>query len=217
VAARRSYSENRRFCGIPSPGDRVGDFAVRILLHICCAPCTIYPLRVLREAGGEVFGAFINPNIHPYQEYRKRLETLEVYAGQKELPVIREEAYPMEEFLRQVAFREEERCRYCYMLRLTQAAETAKRERFDAFTTTLLYSRFQKHDLIRSIAESVAAQLGIPFLYRDFREGWSEGVSISKEVGMYRQPYCGCIYSEKERFCCPSRRGAGEEKLLPVR
>ena len=97
--------------------------AVRILLHICCAPCTIYPLRVLREEGNEVSGVFYNPNIHPYQEYRKRLETLEMYASQEKLPVIWEKAYPMEEFLRQVAFREEERCRYCYPLRLTQTAE----------------------------------------------------------------------------------------------
>ncbi|MBE0559039.1 MAG: epoxyqueuosine reductase QueH [Proteobacteria bacterium] len=180
---------------------------MRILLHICCAPCTIYPLRVLRASGDTVSGVFINPNIHPYQEYRKRLETLVVYAGQEELPVIREEGYPMEEFLRQVAFREEERCRSCYALRLTQAAQIAARDRFDAFTTTLLYSRFQKHDLIRDIAESIARTQGIPFLYRDFREGWSEGVRVSKEMGMYRQSYCGCIYSEKERFCRPSRRG----------
>jgi epoxyqueuosine reductase len=179
---------------------------VRVLLHICCAPCTIYPLRMLREEGSEVCGVFTNPNIHPYLEYRKRLETLDTYAGQARLPVIREENYSMGDFFRQVAFREEERCRYCYDLRLTRAAQIASRGRFDAFTTTLLYSRFQKHDLIRSIGESVAETLGIPFLYRDFREGWSEGVRISKEIGMYRQPYCGCIYSEKERFCRLSRR-----------
>lgn len=184
---------------------------MRILLHICCAPCTIYPLRVLRDEGGDVSGAFINPNIHPYQEYRRRIETLEVYAGHAEFPVIQEEAYPMEEFIRQVAFREGERCRYCYTLRLSQTAQIARREGFDAFTTTLLYSRFQKHDLVRSVAERVAVRQGIPFLYRDFREGWSEGVRISKEIGMYRQSYCGCIYSEKERFCRPSRRGAGRE------
>jgi predicted adenine nucleotide alpha hydrolase (AANH) superfamily ATPase len=169
-------------------------------LHICCAPCTIYPLRVLREEGSEVCGVFTNPNIHPYREYRKRLETLDAYAGWEKLPIIREETYPMEEFLRQVAFREEERCRYCYDLRITRAAQIAGRRRFDAFTTTLLYSRFQNHDLIRRIGESVATTLGIPFLYRDFREGWSEGVRLSKEFGMYRQPYCGCIYSEKGRF-----------------
>jgi epoxyqueuosine reductase len=195
----------------PFPEDRIGDLIVRILLHICCAPCTIYPLRVLREEGGNVSGAYINPNIHPYQEYQKRLKTLEMFAAREGLLVIREEAYPMVEFLRQVAFREEERCRYCYTLRLTQTAQMARRGRFDAFTTTLLYSRFQKHDLIRSIAESAAVQQGIRFLYRDFREGWSEGVRISKEIGMYRQSYCGCLYSEKERFYCHSRKDVGSE------
>jgi predicted adenine nucleotide alpha hydrolase (AANH) superfamily ATPase len=179
------------------------------LLHICCAPCTIHPLRVLRGEGNEISGLFYNPNIHPYLEYWKRFETLDTYAAQAELPVIREEGYPLEEYLRQVAFREEERCRHCYLLRLTRAAQIARRERFDAFTTTLLYSRFQKHDLIRTIGEGVAATQGIPFLYRDFREGWSEGVRISKEIGMYRQPYCGCIYSERERFCRPVRRDGG--------
>jgi predicted adenine nucleotide alpha hydrolase (AANH) superfamily ATPase len=83
-----------------------------------------------------------------------------------------------------------------------------------AFTTTLLYSRFQKHDLIRTVGEGVAVQQGIPFLYRDFREGWSEGVRISREIGMYRQPYCGCIYSERERFCRPSRKDDGRDASL---
>ncbi|MHB8769419.1 MAG: epoxyqueuosine reductase QueH [Syntrophales bacterium] len=174
-----------------------------MLLHLCCGPCTIFPLRALRAEGGEVCGVFINPNIHPYQEYRRRLETLELYAGQVGLPVIREETYPLEAFLRQVAFREEERCRPCYAVRLTRTARIARNGRYDAFTTTLLYSRFQKHGLIRSVAEEVARREGVPFLYRDFRDGWSEGVRISREIGMYRQQYCGCIYSEKERFYSP--------------
>jgi predicted adenine nucleotide alpha hydrolase (AANH) superfamily ATPase len=177
---------------------------VRILLHICCGPCTIYPLRILRGEGNDVCGIFYNPNIHPYLEYQKRLEAIDAYAAGKELTIIREDSYPMEEFLRQIAFREEERCRYCHHLRLTRAAQIARSEHFDAFTTTLLYSRFQKHDLIRGIGESVAKVQGIPFVYRDFRKGWSEGVRMSKELGMYRQQYCGCVYSEKERFCHPS-------------
>lgn len=173
---------------------------MKILLHICCAPCTIYPLRILRVEGNEVSGLFYNPNIHPYLEYRRRLDALTSYAGLEGLTVIQEEAYPLEEFLRQVAFREEERCRHCYQLRLSCAARIAKRDRFDAFSTTLLYSRYQKHELIREIAAGVAETHGIPFFYRDFREGWSEGVRVSKEMGMYRQPYCGCIFSEKERY-----------------
>jgi predicted adenine nucleotide alpha hydrolase (AANH) superfamily ATPase len=173
--------------------------AQKILLHICCAPCTIYPLSILREEGHDVCGYFYNPNIHPFSEYKRRLDTLDAYAAQEKLRVIREDAYPLEEFLRQVAFREEDRCRHCYRLRLTRTAEAAKEGHFDAFTTTLLYSRFQKHELIRSIGDAVAEMQGIPFLYRDFREGWSEGVRISKTLGMYRQRYCGCIYSEKDR------------------
>jgi hypothetical protein len=174
---------------------------VNILLHVCCAPCTIYPLRILREEGNGVCGLFYNPNIHPYLEFRRRLDTVTAYAASEGLAVIREEAYPIETFLRQIAFREEERCRHCYRIRLSHAARIAKKGRFDAFTTTLLYSRHQKHDLIREVAEAVAETHGIPFLYRDFREGWSEGVRVSKERGMYRQPYCGCIFSEKERYC----------------
>jgi predicted adenine nucleotide alpha hydrolase (AANH) superfamily ATPase len=186
---------------------------MKILLHICCAPCTIFPLRLLREEGNEVLGFFFNPNIHPYLEYQKRLDTLTAFAAQQSLTVIRDDDYPLEAFLQQVAFKEEERCRQCYMFRISKTAQTAKEGRFDAFTTTLLYSRYQKHDLIREEAESAAGKQGIPFLYRDFREGWDEGVRVSKETGMYRQPYCGCIYSEKERYFS----GAGRDKrnLVP--
>jgi epoxyqueuosine reductase len=181
-------------------GQSEGAVLSKILLHICCAPCTIYPLKILRGEGNEIGGLFYNPNIHPYLEYKRRLDALTTYAVQEDLTFIREEGYPLEAFFRQVVFREEERCRLCYHLRLSHAAEIGKRDRFDAFTTTLLYSRYQKHDLIREVAEEVAGTQGIPFIYRDFREGWSEGVRISKETGMYRQPYCGCIYSEKERY-----------------
>jgi predicted adenine nucleotide alpha hydrolase (AANH) superfamily ATPase len=180
---------------------------VKILLHICCGPCTIYPLRILREEGHDIRGLFFNPNIHPYQEYARRRDTLISFAGQEQLPVILEEGYPLEDFLRQVAFREEERCRICYRIRLSRAAKAARQEGCDAFTATLLYSRYQKHDLIRQVAETVAEAEGIPFFYRDFRAGWSEGVRVSKERAMYRQPYCGCIYSEKERYC----PGAGKK------
>ncbi len=172
---------------------------MKILMHICCAPCAIYPLRVLREKGEEVSGFFFNPNIHPYGEYRKRLDTLKEYSSKAGLKVIFDEAYPMEEFLRNVAFREQERCRYCYYTRLSRAAETAKHGHFDGFTTTLLYSKYQNHDLIRETGESLAKAAGVNFIYLDFRDGWEEGVEVSRAMGLYRQRYCGCIYSEKER------------------
>jgi predicted adenine nucleotide alpha hydrolase (AANH) superfamily ATPase len=106
----------------------------------------------------------------------------------------------MEGFIRNVAFREKERCRYCYHDRLRAAALIARKGKFDAFTSTLLYSRFQRHDMIQAVGESIAKETGVPFLYRDFRDGWREGIDASKVRGMYRQPYCGCIYSEKDRY-----------------
>jgi hypothetical protein len=185
---------------------------MKTLLHICCAPCAIYPLRLLREEGGEVTGLFYNPNIHPYREYVTRLHTLETYADEQKLRLIIGRGYPMEEFFRNVAFREEHRCRYCYYDRLRHAAHVARRGTFDRFTSTLLYSRFQNHDLIRDIGEAVGCDVGIPFYYRDYREGWKEGVAVSKSRGMYRQQYCGCVYSEKDRFygspSSPERRAS---------
>jgi len=173
---------------------------MKLLLHICCAPCAIYPLSVLRHEGYDLCGLYYNPNIHPYLEYVKRLDTLKTFAEKEGLKLIPQNKYPMEDFLRNVAFREEERCYYCYYERLTFRAHIAKSGKFDAFTTTLLYSKYQKHEMIVAIGKSAAKKQGVPFYYKDFREGWSEGVRISKEMGMYRQPYCGCIYSEKERF-----------------
>lgn len=180
-----------------------------VLLHICCAPCAIYPLKVLRKEGKDVQGLFYNPNIHPYLEYKRRLDTLTAYADQTGLEIIREETYPFEDFLRQVVFHEDDRCRICYRIRLAETARVARQRGFEAFTSTLLYSRYQKHELIIRIAEEEAAKSGVDFLYRDFRDGWAEGISVSREMGMYRQPYCGCIYSEKERyFRKPKNRGA---------
>ena len=173
---------------------------MKVLMHICCGPCAIYPTRVLREQGCHVRGYYFNPNIHPYQEFARRRDTLAAWAQQQDLPVIYSQDYDLEGFLRETVFRESERCRFCYLLRLESAAKVAKRGRFDALTTTLLYSKFQKHDLIVEIGREAARRNGLEFLYHDFREGWREGIRESKASGMYRQQYCGCIYSEKERY-----------------
>ena len=173
---------------------------MKCLLHTCCGPCTIYPLDVLRDEGVEVSGYFHRSNIHPYKECSRREETLLEYAGDMDLAVVCEEAYDLEGFLRIAAHRESDRCRHCYHSRLTAVATIARRENFDCFSSTLLYSRYQNHDLIRATGEEIARAAGVTFLYRDFREGWQEGITRSKEIGMYRQPYCGCIYSEKDRY-----------------
>ena len=184
---------------------------MKILLHTCCGPCTIHPLEVLREDGDEVMGFFYRHNIHPYTECLRRQETLEQFAADKKLRIIIQDGYDMEGFIRNVAFREKERCRYCYHDRLRAAALIARKGKFDAFTSTLLYSRFQKHEMIMTVGESIAKETGVPFLYKDFRTGWREGIEASKTRGMYRQPYCGCIYSEKDRYYRDTRASSAKK------
>ena len=173
---------------------------MKILLHTCCAPCTIYPVKILRDEGFDIMGFFYRNNIHPYTECIRRQKTLKAYSDDIHLRVIYQEGYDLEGFIRNAAFRESNRCFYCYHERLRSAALTAMRGKFDCFSTTLLYSKFQKHHDIKSIGEAVGKTVGIPFYYNDFRVGWKEGVETSKRLEMYRQQYCGCIYSEKERF-----------------
>ncbi|MCP4118786.1 MAG: epoxyqueuosine reductase QueH [Desulfobacteraceae bacterium] len=173
---------------------------MKILLHCCCGPCTIYPLEVLRQEGMEVMGFFYRHNIHPLTECLKREETLKEYAEAQELGMIWQKGYELERFLRSVAFRESDRCRFCYYDRLKATAKIAKKGKFDGFSSTLLYSKFQNHKLICETAEAIARKEGIKFVYRDFREGWKQGIEESKRLEMYRQQYCGCIYSEKDRY-----------------
>ncbi|MDD3844843.1 MAG: epoxyqueuosine reductase QueH [Syntrophorhabdaceae bacterium] len=171
-----------------------------ILLHICCAPCSIYTLKELRREGAMVSGYFYNPNIHPCTEFSKRLSTLKEYARVALMPLAVDASYELENFLAGALALGKDRCLFCYRMRLEKAFQKAVDGGFDALTTTLLYSRYQRHDDIKRIGEELSAAFGVPFLYRDFRPGWQEGIEGSKKLGMYRQQYCGCIFSEKERY-----------------
>lgn len=173
---------------------------MKVLLHTCCAPCAIYPIDKLRDDGIDLMGYFYRNNIHPFTECRRREETLETYTDEIHLKLIIQSGYDIKGFIQNIAFREANRCAICYHMRLTSTAHVAKKGKFDAFTTTLLYSKFQNHGQIRTTGDAVAKAVGVPFLYHDFRIGWKEGITRSKEMNMYRQPYCGCIYSEAERF-----------------
>ena len=173
---------------------------MKLLLHTCCAPCAIYPVDLLRNDGIDVMGFFYRHNIHPYTECLKRQAALEAYAESVDLKVVYQKGYDLEGFIRNAVFREADRCDRCYYDRLKASALVARKGKFDGFTSTLLYSKFQKHELIKAIGESVGRETGVAFYYRDFRDGWKEGIRISKELDLYRQPYCGCIYSEKERY-----------------
>ena len=163
-------------------------------------PPIALPERKNLLGGLHVERVLSSPNIHPYTECMKRQQTVSDYATDIGLKMIYQEGYDLEKFLRNVAFRESDRCLYCYHDRLRTTALMAKRGRFDYYSTTLLYSKFQKHERIKSIGESIGKSIGVPFYYHDFRQGWKAGVEKSKQLGMYRQPYCGCIYSEKERY-----------------
>ena len=174
---------------------------MRILLHICCGPCAAYPVKTLKENGHEITGYFYNPNIHPYKEFMRRLETAQEFAGKAGIELIADKEYELETFLRNALINLDKRCSYCYESRLRQAAKFAKQNGYECFSTSLLVSPYQKHDIIKATCEKIALEEKIPFLYVDFRDGWNEGVQISKDMELYRQPYCGCIFSEKERYC----------------
>ncbi|MBI2353439.1 MAG: epoxyqueuosine reductase QueH [Deltaproteobacteria bacterium] len=173
---------------------------MKILLHICCGPCALYPLRTLRNTGHAVTGFFYNPNIHPYQEYARRLAAAREMAELEALPLIVRDDYDLEGFLANVAAAPQRRCGYCYASRLRATALLAAGQGYDAFSASLLYSRYQRHDEIRELGEQLGREHGVVFHYEDFRRGWQEGIRLSKELGLYRQQYCGCIYSEKERY-----------------
>ena len=158
------------------------------------------PVADLRAQGHEIRGLFYNPNIQPYLESRRRRETLEAWAKEQELPLIVQDEYEPEKWLRNVAWRESQRCAPCLGQRLERAAIVAKRGGFDAFSSTLLYSKRQKHRLIRELGEAAGRGRGVAFLYRDWREFWREGIERSQAAGMYRQQYCGCLFSERDRY-----------------
>ncbi len=173
---------------------------MKLLMHACCGPCACEPVHKLCGEGQEITLYFYNPNIHPYQEYVRRRDTFLDYAEKVGVPAVLVDEYGLVEFVRHVAGQEEARCAYCYRTRLQKTAEYAAANAFDAFTTSLLVSPYQKHDLIRQIAEEAAAAAGVPFYYEDFRPLYRSGVGRSRQLQLYRQGYCACIYSEYERY-----------------
>jgi hypothetical protein len=189
----------------------------RVLAHICCGPCSITTVKTLQDEGVEVTGLFYNPNIHPLQEYLRRREGVAQAAERLGIPVIfKDNEYDPQQYFREIAWREANRCFHCYSIRLERTLSIAKRGRFDAFTSTLLYSKLQKHDVIRALGQDMAGGGAVAFLYRDFRLGWKEGIETSKAWGLYRQQYCGCLYSECERYAKElekaSRPGQGQSR-----
>ena len=170
------------------------------LLHCCCAHCAAYTVDYWRGEGYEVSAFWYNPNIHPYMEHQRRLEAMNYWAQEVGLPLIVADGYDMIDYFRQVVGHESQRCQYCFRLRLSKTAETARQMGFSAITTTLLISPHQKHDLLREVGRKLAEEKGVDFLYADLRKRYSDSRHLAKGLNLYRQQYCGCVYSEWERY-----------------
>ena len=172
----------------------------KTLLHTCCAPCSVACIQMLRAEGIEPVSYWYNPNIHPYQEYKARRDTLMAYAPSVGVELIVQEDYGLRDFCRVVAEDIDHRCGHCYRLRLEQTARYASEHGFESFSSTLFVSPYQNHELLRQIAEEVSVQYGVTFLYRDFRPGFRQGQQEARELGLYMQKYCGCVFSEEDRY-----------------
>ncbi len=169
---------------------------MKLLMHTCCTPCSVYCIDSLRTEGIEPTIYWYNPNIHPYIEYKTRRDTLKEYSKKIGVKAIFEEEYGLTTFCENVAKGINTRCKdYCYPVRLEQTAKYAKEHGYDAITTTLLVSPYQKHEIIKEIGENIAKKYGLEFIYRDFRVGFREGQAKARELGLYMQKYCGCIFS----------------------
>ena len=175
---------------------------MKLFLHACCAPCAIYPIKTAKKDGYDsITGFFYNPNIHLEGEFKKRLsETKKVFDSYKLDLIIPE--YKSREYFECISDcenKEKKRCFDCWRLRLDKTVSVAKEEGFDAFTTTLLVSPYQDHDVLKDSAKALAEKYGIDFYYKDFRTGFKDAHNEAKREGIYCQNYCGCVFSIVER------------------
>ncbi|UCH82267.1 MAG: epoxyqueuosine reductase QueH [Nitrospiraceae bacterium] len=200
---------------------------MNILLHICCSNCSLYPLKLLRSGNHNITGFWFNPNIHPLEEYRSRLASLKKLSDVWQVDIDYAEKYAPEEYFKALNVPKEsalcqnnvnglmnsssrsgdfnippapDRCRACYQLRLEKTAEKAREDGYDAFTTTLLISPYQDSEQISNAGARCAETYNIMFHMEDFRPFFREAMDLAKEVGLYRQKYCGCIFSKEERY-----------------
>jgi epoxyqueuosine reductase len=170
-----------------------------ILLHICCGPCLIYPFSRLKERGFKLRGFYYNPNLYPLDEYPRRREGVERLSKEFFLEV----EYPQHDssdFLQAInaagSLERPQRCIACWSLRLRKTAQAARANGLVMFSTTLLVSPHQDHDLLRELGHKIGREEGIDFYYEDFRPGFKQAQIQAKQKGIYRQKYCGCKYSQ---------------------
>ncbi|MFH1227915.1 MAG: epoxyqueuosine reductase QueH [Planctomycetota bacterium] len=176
----------------------------KLLLHICCGVCGGPIVQKYKDSGFEVAGYFYNPNIHPYQEFLKRIEAVESLSRQENVPIYYERAYGLDEFMKTVAthgqIHNKQRCSRCYKLRLNQTAQYARDNGYEAFASTLSISPFQDQALIKEIGRKEAESTGVKFVYETMTSLYHKSKELAKEHNLYQQQYCGCIFSEYERY-----------------
>jgi predicted adenine nucleotide alpha hydrolase (AANH) superfamily ATPase len=195
---------------------------MKILFHICCSNCALYPVKAVRAEGDDFAGFWYNPNIHPLQEYNSRLDSLKSLSDQWKIDLLYHEDYSPEEYFKLFdisdsnVFTSEadkvnwpalphnappfrERCRSCYQLRLEKTAVKAKELGYDAFSTTLFISPYQDFDQIVATGRELAEKNNVLFYVKDFRPYFRDSINLARDIGLYRQKYCGCIFSRKER------------------
>ncbi|HAQ55805.1 MAG TPA: hypothetical protein DCR44_00100 [Acholeplasmatales bacterium] len=173
---------------------------MKLLLHVCCAPCSVMVVKTIRAADVDVTAYWYNPNIHPYTEYVARRDAFKSYSETIGLPVVWNDFYGLRPFVERAMADPANRCAGCYEERLRKTAEEAKQGGYDAFSTTLLISPYQKHERLIEVADRIAREVGVPFYYVDFRPFFREGQRIARTLPIYMQKYCGCIFSEEERY-----------------
>lgn len=176
---------------------------MKILLHACCGPCSLEPVRLLQEAGHDLVLAYMNSNIAPRAEYDRRGDTLRAWAASANIPVA-EGVWDNEAWLDRVGVMQlaggprSERCRRCYHMRLEEAAAYAASHGFEGLTTTLSVSPYQFTDIIEAELRAVCADYRLEPVFEDFRPYYQQATRRSRDLGMYRQNYCGCLFSAAE-------------------
>lgn len=174
---------------------------MKIVLHICCGVCAAGVVERLAYEGHRVSGLFFNPNIHPEEEYERRLEVARQVAQELDFPLVAG-LYTPEEWFKETSGLENEpeggkRCSVCFRLRLKKTYLYVLEQGADAFTTTLTVSPTKSAAVINQIGQEIG---GDNFLIRDFKknDGFKRSIELAKKWGLYRQHYCGCIYSQKQ-------------------
>jgi len=179
---------------------------LKLLLHTCCAPCAIYPVTEGKNDDVELTGFFYNPNIHPASEYLRRKKACVDYFESEGIELILPERNPGDYFINHGEAPREDRCRSCWGMRLFETARFAKENGFDSFTTTLLGSPYQEHDTLKELCREAAEKSGSRFYYKDFRVGFKSAHLKARMKGIYRQNYCGCVFSLVERHEAKSQK-----------